>query len=468
VEDLMKTRKLLFGLLTAVVVLLAAGCGGAGAPAETSADSTEEQQEILPVVASAEGEVIAEGIVEPAHWSDLTVMGGGEVIEIAVEEGATVSAGAVLLRLDTDDLEIALEIARQDAVAALAALDLLQAGATEAQIARADKENADAIAQAEMAVEAARLQLEKAQAENPAAGVEAAQARIAQLNRQLEQVRAQDPASEVTAAQVSVERAQIALNDAQDEYNKALDRPWEDQEIRDGWADQVEQKQLDLRQAQAQLDGAQAARTANARGLAVITAQIQEAEVQLDQAETALAAYDVTLKSLANEVAAAELRLEALRTWENPLRDPPTQDEIEQAEAQLRKAELAVSRLELQIEDATLTAPLGGTVVEVYVEEGDPVSAGQLVATLATLDELVVSTTDLTELDIAQVAEGQPVVVTVDALPDDEFQGTVTETALRGGDYRGDVVYEVTVELADAQGAPLRWGMTAMVKIDVK
>jgi HlyD family secretion protein len=267
---------------------------------------------------------------------------------------------------------------------------------------------------------------------------------------------------------VGLERAQIALSDAQDEYNKALDRPWEDQDIRDAWADQVEQRTLDLRQAQAQLDGARNARTANARGLAVVAAQIQEAEVQLAQAQAAQAAYDVTLETLATDVEAAQLRLEALRAWDNPLRDPPTADEIEQAQARLEQAKLAVSRLELQIEDATLRAPFAGTVVEVYLEQGDQVVAGQPALTLATLDELVVRTIDLTELDIAQVAEGQPVVVSVDAMPDLEFAGTVSEIPLRGSDYRGDVVYEVNVELLDVAGIPLRWGMTAMVKIDTK
>jgi hypothetical protein len=41
----------------------------------------------------------------------------------------------------------------------------------------------------------------------------------------------------------------------------------------------------------------------------------------------------------------------------------------------------------------------------------------------------------------------------------------VRKIALQSEDYRGDVVYGVTVELADVADAPLRWGMTAMVEI---
>jgi multidrug efflux pump subunit AcrA (membrane-fusion protein) len=463
----MKGRKALFFWFMAAIVLLTAGCGGAAAPAAEPAAESEGEQRTLPAVATARGKVIAEGRVEPERWSELSTIAGGEVMELPVQEGDTVTADALLLRVDIKELQNALQSARQDVVGQQAALAILRAGATEAQVARADKENADAIAQAEVALQAARLRLEQAQAEDPATAVEVAEARIRQLNRQLEQIRAQDPVSGVSAAQVVVERAQIALSDAENEYKKALDRPWEDQDIRDGWADQVVQMKLNLRSANAQLAGAREARTANARGLAVVEAQIEEAEIQLQDAQTAQAVYDLSLRTLAADVEAAQLNLEALRTWENPLRDPATEDEIAQAEASLKQAELAVSRLELQIEDAALRAPFAGTVVEVYPELADQVGTGNPVVVLATLDQLIVRTTDLTELDIMQIAAGQPVAVTVDALENRELAGTVSEIALRAGDYRGDVVYEVTVELSDTD-APLRWGMTAMVEIDVR
>jgi HlyD family secretion protein len=66
------------------------------------------------------------------------------------------------------------------------------------------------------------------------------------------------------------------------------------------------------------------------------------------------------------------------------------------------------------------------------------------------------------------VAVGQPVKVTVDALPDQEFQGIVTEIAPRSETKRGDVTYTVSIKLTDATDAPLRWGMTAFVDINVE
>ncbi len=140
--------------------------------------------------------------------------------------------------------------------------------------------------------------------------------------------------------------------------------------------------------------------------------------------------------------------------------------EIEAAELAVRAAQLALAEAQDNLARATLTAPFAGTVTAVNVKGGDVVAAGQSACVLATLDQLQARTTDLTELDVARVAVGQPATVTVDALPGEEFTGKVSEIALQAGDYRGDVVYAVTVALDDVGDAPLRWGMTALVEID--
>ncbi len=85
---------------------------------------------------------------------------------------------------------------------------------------------------------------------------------------------------------------------------------------------------------------------------------------------------------------------------------------------------------------------------------------------LAILDRLQARTVDLTELDVAQLTEGQAAVVKIDALPDVELSGRVARIGLRSVDYRGDVTYPVTVELEENVPG-LRWGMTALVEIEV-
>jgi HlyD family secretion protein len=455
--------KYTFAALLLAITILMTSCSQTATPVT----STSTNQ--IPVIALAAGTIVAEGTVEPALWRALSFEIPGTVAQVNVQTGQAVQAGDLLARLDTAELELALQNARQDLLAQQAALDLLLEGSRQEVIARADKDNADAIAQAEIALRAKELQLEKAQLEDPSVDVSVAEIGVQQLQSQLAQARAQDPSAEVASAQVGLERSKIALDDAQDEYNKALDRPWEDQGIRDAWAIQLEQKQLDYRLAQAQLDGALKAQRAHTLGLAVLQAQIEEAQARLEQARTAEKAYPVTLDTLAADVDAAQAQLEALRSWENPYRDPAREGEIAQASVGVRKAEIAVQQIELQLQDAELRAPFDGTAADVELEVGDEVQVGQSVVVLATLDELEVRTTDLTELDVGRIAVGNAVEVSVDALPGGTFPGVVGEIALQGQDYRGDVVYEVTVDLTGAElPESLRWGMTAMVEIDTK
>jgi len=461
----MRTKKqrtrtiVLVSLLVGTLVL--AGCGAAK-PGQEEATAAPQP------ITRADNRVIAEGSLVPARSVQLSFQIPGTVETVLVETGQQVAEGELLIQLDRKELEIGLRSAEQDVLAQEAALRRLRKGATTAVIDRADKANADQIAQAEVALEVKRLQLEQAEANDPELSVQAAQARIDQLERQVTQVRAQDPSAAVTAAQVEVERAQIALDDVQDEYNQALDRPWEDQEIRDAWAKQLEQAQLNARAAQANLQSALDARRAHTLSLNVLAAQIEEAEVGLTQAEAARDSNDQTLAILAAQVASAELNLEALKANDNPYRDLATEEDLAQAEALLAKAELAVASLKLQLEDTELHAPFAGTVVDVLVDPGDEAAPGQVVLVLATLDQLEAHTIDLTELDVANLAIGQPAEVRVDALPGQSFAGAVDEIGLQGQDYRGDVVYTVIVALTEEPDPALRWGMTVEVRINTE
>ena len=464
-------RNFLWGILVVTVLALAlVGCQSSGTDSSSSRTGTKENTETIPVVRQdRQGNVIAEGIVQPARTGNLGFVIPGTVAQISVKAGDNVSAGDTLAQLDVRELQLALRSARQDVAAQEAALQQLLNGASDNVIRRADKGTADQIAQAEVAVAIKELQLEQAQAEDPSVGVKAAQARIRQLELTLAQTRAQDPSPAVQSAEVTLERARIALDDTQDEYDKALDRPWEDQSIRDTWAKQLEQRQLDYKAAQAQLQTALNTKEAHTVSLGILAAQIEEARTQLAQALVAQETYSTTLEILAADVRVAELQLESLQTWDNPYRDEASPDEIAQIRAVLEKTQIGVEQLELQLEDGTLVAPFSGTVVEVHIEEGDQVNPGQVVIVLATLDELEIHTTDLTELDIGGVEIDQTVQITADAFPDLTFVGQVGEIALQSQDYRGDVVYKVTVVPSDGTAPQdLRWGMTCVVEIETQ
>jgi multidrug efflux pump subunit AcrA (membrane-fusion protein) len=442
-----------FGIVLLVALALA-GCQVGAQPTPTPSLAAD----YVPVV-SVTGELI------PARRATLSHKVGGKVVEVLVEPGDTVAVGAPLVLLDTSDLELALQRAQEQVASQQAALDLVRAGATERVIARADRDNAHQVAQAESALQAKQQQLAQAQATDPVAELDAAEARVAQVERQIVQARAQAPTSQLRLAQIAFERAQIALDDTQDEYNKALDRPWEDQAIRDTWADRLVQAKLDQRAAQAQLDQAQAAQLAHTRSLDVLEAQLEEAQAMLAQAQAAQEAHQASLDLLGIEIEAAQEQLDYVQGWENPYRDPARQEEVAQAEAALVQARVQVDEIQQQLLEATLVAPFAGTVGAVHARVGEIVSPGQSLVDIGDLATLRVETTDLDEIDVVRVFAGQQVAVTFDALPDHVFQGQVTRISPMAESGTGGVHYTTVVALEEVDPA-LRWGMTAFVDIE--
>lgn len=114
----------------------------------------------------------------------------------------------------------------------------------------------------------------------------------------------------------------------------------------------------------------------------------------------------------------------------------------------------------------TITARFDGTVVDVLAATGGTVQANQTVLVLADLNHLQVTTTDLSERDIAQVNIGQSVNVYIEAL-DVTITGKVIRISPIAKNIGGDIVFPVTIEL-DGQPKGLLWGMTAEVEISEK
>jgi HlyD family secretion protein len=450
-----------FVVIISVWAVLLAGCGGVPEPAATPVATAP------PPAAGFRargGGVAASGIIAPAVWTSLGTESGGMVVEVLVEPGQEVAADQTLVRLDTVELEVALAQAQRGVDVQQAALDQLLAGAGGQTIARAERDHAHQVAQAELALQAREQELAGARARGPEQDVAAAQARIRQLDLQLARARAQDPGPQVTMAQVELERARMALEETQDEYNQALDRPWEDQPIRDAWAKRLQEAQLDYRLAQAQLESAQNTQRAHAIDLAAMEAQLEEARIALADAVKAREAYSITLQALDTAVQTAQADLDHLRSWENPYLDEPSEDEIAQARARLEQARLEVAQIERQIDAARVRAPFGATVSEVHARVGQVAAPGQALVELGDLATLRAETTDLSERDVDRVAAGQEATVYVEALGV-EIPGRVERIAPEATTVGGDVVYTVLVELGERPPG-LRWGMSIEVEIE--
>ena len=148
--------------------------------------------------------------------------------------------------------------------------------------------------------------------------------------------------------------------------------------------------------------------------------------------------------------------------------------EFDQAQYQFQSAKNAYSqsqasytKVRRNLSYATITSPIDGVVISRAVEEGQTVAAGFSTPTLFTiaknLTEMQVIA-DVDEADIGQVLEGQRVTFTVDAYPDDVFEGDVKQVRLEATTTSNVVTYEVVIN-APNPDLKLKPGLTANVTI---
>jgi multidrug resistance efflux pump len=200
-----------------------------------------------------------------------------------------------------------------------------------------------------------------------------------------------------------------------------------------------------------------------------VVAQAHDAYLNAEgQYNRAVENADFQLLQARNAVNQAQRAIDQAERDLDAVMEEPDVLDLQAAQLDIDAAALALEEAQSALEDATLEATFDGTVTTLSIDVGDGVGAGQSVLTLATLDQLQAVTKDLTELDVVRVKVGQEVAVSVDAMPGEEFAGTVSEIALSPGDYRGDVVYAVTVDLSGVDDPRLRWGMTALVEIEAE
>jgi multidrug resistance efflux pump len=139
-------------------------------------------------------------------------------------------------------------------------------------------------------------------------------------------------------------------------------------------------------------------------------------------------------------------------------------DDLAVAQANERNAEAQVAAAQSAVNDLDLKAPFDGAIIANNLKVGEGAAPGspspQVV--LANSTDWEVETTDLTELNINNIQEGDAVKITFDAIPGLELSGTVLRIQSLGQNKQGDITYKVTVKL-DKQDDRLRWNMTALV-----
>lgn len=139
----------------------------------------------------------------------------------------------------------------------------------------------------------------------------------------------------------------------------------------------------------------------------------------------------------------------------------------DKARQQVASAKENVQKAQTNLGYATITSPIDGVVLSKSVEEGQTVAASFNTPELFTIakdltDMRVIA--DIDEADIGGVKEGQRVTFTVDAFPDDLFEGEVTQVRQQATTESNVVTYEVVIS-APNKDLKLKPGLTANVTI---
>ncbi|HWQ16147.1 MAG TPA: HlyD family efflux transporter periplasmic adaptor subunit [Roseiflexaceae bacterium] len=452
--------------------------------------------------------VQARGRVVPSQSATLSFPSRGMVPEVFVAEvlvkpGDTVQQGDVLARLDTRDLKLRVEAARAVLEQAQREYDRLLAGPTPEEVAVAQAQLAQAqaharavhgsvtaedVAAAQADLERSRTDLSVLETNTRSARLRAAQAALALAQARL-QAQRDKLSAEKTSAQLRMEQAANDLRNRQDAYSRVV---WENQ----ARGDKVDQQHKDLEAAalRAVQDAEKAlqeatvkyeqAKQAEIAGVAAAEAEVSSAQAALDallanadageaataRAEMAQAVANLsrlqgeqragTLDAAAAEEAIAQAKLQLLMA-------PPRAEDVAIAQARVREAEIALQREEVIMELAELRAPFAGTVVKVNLNVGEVPTSGAPGIILADLSSWLIETEDLTEQSVVQVREGDPVVLTFDAIPGLTLPGKVTRVDIRGqsGPENRYATYTVVIT-PDRLDKRLRWNLSAAVRIE--
>jgi len=401
--------------------------------AQQEANLSEAEVPVVEVITARPGEIALTftftGNLEAENNAGVVAKMGGKVSQVHVQEGDFVRTGQLLVELERRDLLAQHEQARAAIKAAQARLKQAQTGRT-LQSAETDTNiiNAQAaLAAAEAQREQARVNLELAKSQT-GTSVEQAEQQLQQAQAHLQALKTGARHQEIEIARQQTEQARANFETAQTNLERAR------QLLTEG---AISQQQFDAAQLQfdtalAQYKSAQQQLNLTEEGPRSEEIQIAQAQVNQAQAAVALAQanrnqvqiYEEQLKAAEEAVRQAEANLRLAQA--STVRNKISQQEIEAARSGLQQAQANLKYLEAQISYTYVRAPISGYVVKRSVEPGEAAVPGMPLIHIVDNRKLYLRSS-IAEERVNKVSIGMPVVIKVDALPDAELAGTITE-----------------------------------------
>ena len=311
-----------------------------------------------------------------AHVTPVASRVGGMVVDVPVKDNQQVEAGTVLVVIDPRDYQVALERMRAELATAEA-----EASAARVNVPITSTATSSNVSTARGGVEQAQAAVEAAQK-----GIEAATARLATAEARQREAEAN---AARTAKDVERFKTLLAKDEiAQQQYDAAVSAADAARAAADSTRAQVQEAQAGIAMAQSQLVQTRA-------GATQATAQLQNAQTAPEQ------------------VAAQRARASS-------------------ADARVLQQRAALQQAELNLQYATIKAPMKGIVSRKTVEMGQVVQPGQPLMTIIPLEEVWV-TANFKETQLENMRPGQPALVEVDAYGGREFKGHVESLAAATG-----------------------------------
>ena len=426
----MKKVRIIAAFLLLLILTAVTACNPLADDEEEAEQYVEVEKGDLFVTVSGSGNI------ETSEDANLSFGAGGRIDRIYIEEGDRVTKGDILAELDTDSLELA--------------RDQAQYALTQAEV---------ALIQAELSQKTAEYELDNILDQKDALELALfnAQIDIDQAKYNLEQVQDLYTWSDIKIAQADVDEAERYLEESLEQLYKYLPeiegvypKIEDDFPKLEGykvWQDRVVHAQARLNSAKDQLEAMQSNRD---------TEETAIKRKRLEAAELAEAQARKNLDEMNEDIAIKELEIEAEKAT------------VEQNKQSVALARQSLEQAEKDLKEAVIIAPFDGIVASVTAEEGDTipspsVTPRQIISLIdPTSMELVV---EVDEIDIPDVEEGQEVIITLDALSDEEFAGVVGIIYPLAIEIGGVIVYKVKIELNVPEDSGVMIGMSAEADI---
>ncbi len=384
-------------------------------------------------------EVSASGHIELTGQNNVALAVDGTISKVNVSAGDVVTAGQVLVALDTTDLERAL--ARSQIAVDTAANKLAQTKKPA---------TATSLASVEAKLASAQAALKDAQTPPSAAEMAAAQSSFAAAQAKYNDLAKGPTQDKLTQLQADIKRKQVALAEKQRAYDKVK------------WRNDVGMttESADLQSATIDYESAKAAYQESVAPAA--TADLQSALSSIKSAQKTL--DDLKKKPNAAGIASAQANVADAQKNLDDTKNGADALVIQADELALQTALVNLEEARNNLVRTKVVAPINGTVLSVNAEIGQQTPKGTVVVTLADPKKLKL-TISVAEADISQIKQSQAAQITIDAFPGKSFAGQVSDISPASSSTSGLIEYPVTVLLTDAKLAGVRPGMTSVASI---